>query len=138
MTIGKLVLSPTRTYMPLIKNILDECRDNLNGLIHCSGGGQTKVSKFIQNKVRIVKNNLLPVPPLFDLIKKESGATWEEMYKVFNMGHRLEAYTSSEKDAQKMIELAGKFNIDAQIIGKVEYSETPGVTIQTEDYTIAY
>jgi phosphoribosylformylglycinamidine cyclo-ligase len=138
MTIGKLVLSPTRTYMPLIKKILDECRDNLNGLIHCSGGGQTKVSKFIQNKVRIVKNNLLPVPPLFDLIKKESGATWEEMYKVFNMGHRLEAYTSSEKDAQKMIELAGKYNIDAQIIGKVEYSETPGVTIQTEDYTITY
>ena len=93
--------------------------------------------KNIKN-VKVVKNNLLPIPPLFDLIKKESGSTWEEMYKVFNMGHRLEAYTSSEQDAQKMIELAGKFNIQAQIIGKVEYSETQGVTIQTEDYTIEY
>lgn len=138
-TIGELVLSPTRTYMPVIKDILGECGvENIHGMIHCSGGGQTKVSKFIKNNVRVIKDNLFPVPVIFNLIQKESDSTWEEMYKVFNMGHRLEVYTPSRDIAEDMIRIAGKYNIDARIIGRVVHSDNPGVTIQTNDFTIEY
>ncbi|MBL7900860.1 MAG: phosphoribosylformylglycinamidine cyclo-ligase [Bacteroidia bacterium] len=115
---GKLVLSPTRTYAPLIKNILGEYRKNINGMVHCSGGGQTKVLHFTEN-VHVVKNNLFPVPPLFSLIQRESGTSWEEMYRVFNMGHRMEIYTD-ESSAAGMIQMAAACGIDAQIVGYVE------------------
>ncbi|MFI5171549.1 MAG: AIR synthase-related protein, partial [Chitinophagales bacterium] len=116
--IGKLVLSPTRTYLPVIKNILPQFRKNISGIIHCSGGGQTKVLHFIDD-VHIIKNNLFPVPPLFQLIQSESKTDWKEMYKVFNMGHRLEFYTD-EKTAEEIIAISKQFNIDAQVIGFVE------------------
>lgn len=137
-TIGQLLLSPTRTYMPLIKVILEKMRSNLHGMIHCSGGGQTKVKKFIQGNLHVKKDNLLPVPPLFKMIQEESGTSWQEMYQVFNMGHRLEIYTSSQQDAEGMVEIAKTFNIDAQIIGRVEASEKPTISIQTEDYQLFY
>lgn len=119
-TIGKLVLSPTRTYLPLLTKILDKYRINLSGIIHNTGGAQTKVLKFVE-KNRIIKDNLLPVPPLFELIKKESGTSLKEMYEVFNMGHRLEIYTDRQT-AGELIKISGEFNIDAQIIGRVEES----------------
>ncbi|HET7817850.1 MAG TPA: AIR synthase related protein [Bacteroidia bacterium] len=119
-TIGKLVLSPTRTYAPIIKKILDKHRKKINGIIHCSGGGQTKVLKFVKN-VHIIKDNLFPTPPLFSLIQKESGTDWKEMYQVFNMGHRMELYTD-EKTAFQIINISKSFNVDAQIIGRVEKS----------------
>lgn len=119
-TIGKLVLSPTRTYAPIIKKILDKHRKKINGIIHCSGGGQTKVLKFVKN-VHIIKDNLFPTPPLFSLIQKESGTDWNEMYQVFNMGHRMELYTD-EKTALQIINISKSFNVDAQIIGRVEKS----------------
>ncbi len=125
--IGKLVLSPTRTYLPVIKKLLEEHLPHIHGMIHCSGGGQTKVSKFLQHQV-VVKDNLLPVPPLFHLIQSESKTSWREMYQVFNMGHRLEVYLP-EKYAYSVIEIAKKFQIDAQVIGHVEASEKAGVKI---------
>ena len=137
-SIGALLLSPTRTYMPLIKRILDERRDHIHGIIHCSGGGQTKVKKFIQGNLRIIKDNLLPVPPLFDLIKNESDTSWKEMYQVFNMGHRLEIYTSSLKGAEAMISIAAELNIEAKIIGRVEQGDRPSITIKTEAYQLDY
>jgi phosphoribosylformylglycinamidine cyclo-ligase len=137
-TIGELLLSPTRTYMPLIREILQQRGNHIHGMIHCSGGGQTKVSKFLPANVRVVKDNLFPVPVIFQLIKKESGASWEEMYKVFNMGHRLEIYTSSLEDAGEMIRIAGQFNIDAKIIGKAVASDNPGVTVIGSDFEIEY
>jgi phosphoribosylformylglycinamidine cyclo-ligase len=117
-TLGKLVLSPTRTYLPLLKKILDKHRERLSGIIHNTGGAQTKVLKFV-DKVRIIKDNLLPIPPLFELIQTESGTSMKEMYEVFNMGHRLEIYTD-EKTAGDLIEISNAFNIDAQILGRVE------------------
>ncbi|MBK7525775.1 MAG: phosphoribosylformylglycinamidine cyclo-ligase [Saprospiraceae bacterium] len=135
---GKLVLSPTRTYMPVIKRILSEYKNAINGIIHCSGGGQTKVSKFIKGNVRIVKDNLLKIPEVFELIKKESESDWEEMYKVFNMGHRLEMYTPSLEVAENMIKMAGEFNIEAQIIGRAISSIDPGVSIISDGYEIHY
>lgn len=120
--IGKLVLSPTRTYLPVLKKILGvfkgKKRKDIHGIIHCTGGGQTKVKHFIENK-RVVKNDLLPLPPLFQLIQQTSGTDWREMYQVFNMGHRLEFYLK-EKDAPAIIAIARFFNIDAQIVGYVE------------------
>eukprot|EP01097_Dermamoeba_algensis_P011385 TRINITY_DN8817_c0_g1_i1.p2 TRINITY_DN8817_c0_g1~~TRINITY_DN8817_c0_g1_i1.p2 ORF type:complete len:173 (-),score=37.19 TRINITY_DN8817_c0_g1_i1:26-544(-) len=116
--IGKLILSPTRTYLPVMKEILSHYRKELHGVIHCSGGGQTKVLHFI-NQLHIIKDNLLPTPPLFLAIQKTSGTKWPEMYKVFNMGHRLEIYTSPEV-AEKLIQISLKFNIHAQVIGRVE------------------
>ena len=113
-------------------------RSNLHGMIHCSGGGQTKVKKFIQGNLHVKKDNLLPVPPLFKMMQEESGTSWQEMYQVFNMGHRLEIYTSSQQDAEGMVEIAKTFNIDAQIIGRVEVSEKPTISIQTEDYQLFY
>jgi len=135
-TVGKLVLSPTRTYAPIVKKILELIGDKINGIVHCSGGAQTKVLHFINNDVHVIKNNLFPVPPLFKLIQKESNTDWQEMYKVFNMGHRLEIYTSME-NAQLIIDISKSFNVDAQIIGNC-ISGVKGVTIESEYGTFSY
>jgi phosphoribosylformylglycinamidine cyclo-ligase len=116
---GKLLLSPTRTYAPLVKEILTQHFDAVKGMIHCSGGGQTKCMKYLPGPMRLVKDNFLPIPPIFKLIQENSGANTREMYQVFNMGHRLEIFTEP-KQAQALIDLAKTFNIQAQIIGKVE------------------
>lgn len=126
---GKLVLSPTRTYAPLMLVLLKEFRSKINGIIHCSGGAQTKVLHFVKN-LHIVKDNMLAIPPLFQMIQQASGTSWDEMYKVFNMGHRLEIYTD-EHTANEMISISKTFNIDAQIIGYVESSETKKLTIKS-------
>ncbi len=115
---GKLVLSPTRTYAPVVKKLLDVMRPNIHGMVHCSGGAQTKVLHFVDN-VHVIKDNMFPVPPLFRTIKEQSGTDWKEMYKVFNMGHRLEVYLAPEH-AQQVIDIARSFNIDAQIVGRIE------------------
>ena len=127
---GKLVLSPTRTYAPVIKRILDEMRDKIHGMVHCSGGAQTKILHFIDNK-HVIKDNLFPTPPLFKLIKEQSGTDWKEMYKVFNMGHRMEIYLAPE-DAEKIIEIAQSFGIEAQIVGRVEDAPEKKLTIKSE------
>ncbi|MEM9929262.1 MAG: AIR synthase related protein [Bacteroidota bacterium] len=136
MTAGKLVLSPTRTYLPVLKVLLDALQPAIGGLIHCTGGAQTKVVKFIDN-VRVVKDNLMAVPPLFELIRQESGTDWREMYQVFNMGHRLEVYLP-EAHAAAVLDIAKSFNLDAQVIGFVEAAAKPSVLIHTpsgvEDY----
>ena len=129
-TAGKLVLSPTRTYAPIIKALLDNYRGQVHGMVHCSGGAQTKVLHFIDD-LHIIKNNLFPVPPLFRLIQEESKTSWQEMYKVFNMGHRMELYVPQEI-AQDIINISKSFNVDAQIIGYVEAAEKKQVTIRTE------
>ena len=118
---GRLVLSPTRTYAPVIKDVLKEYRANIHGMIHCSGGAQTKVLHFAQ-KVHVINDNLFPLPPLFKMIREESGTSWKEMYQVFNMGHRFEIY-ADESCAGGIIDLAGKYGIDARIIGRCEASE---------------
>ena len=127
---GKLVLSPTRTYAPVIKPILDKYRDQIHGLVHCSGGAQTKILHFIDN-LHIIKDNLFDTPPLFDIIQKESKTDWAEMYKVFNMGHRMEIYAPKEI-AEDIIEISKSFNIDAKIVGRVESSETKKLTISSK------
>lgn len=129
--IGKLVLSPTRTYMPIIKAILAEFSGQIDGMIHCTGGAQTKVIKFVDN-VHIIKDNLLPIPPLFQMIKEEADTDWKEMYQVFNMGHRLELYVKPEI-AERIIEISKSFNVHGQIIGRVEANDTPKVTIVAPD-----
>jgi phosphoribosylformylglycinamidine cyclo-ligase len=127
---GKLVLSPTRTYAPVAKAIFKNYREKINGMIHCSGGGQTKILHFVNNRdLHIIKDNLFPLPPLFDLIQKESSTPWQEMYKVFNMGHRLEIYID-EKYAADLIEISKSFHIDAQIIGRVEANKGKKLTIR--------
>ena len=136
LTAGKLVLSPTRTYAPVIKKLLDLMRPRIHGMVHCSGGAQTKVMHFVENK-HVVKDNLFPVPPLFRIIQEQSGTDWKEMYKVFNMGHRLEVYLRPEK-AQEVIEIAKSFNIDAQIIGHVEDAPQNHLTIKSEFGTFEY
>ncbi len=128
-TVGKLVLSPTRTYLPVLKHLLDEIGPGLNGLIHCTGGGQTKVVKFIDD-VRVVKDKLFAPPPLFELIRQESGTDWRELYQVFNMGHRLEAYVN-ERYAQTVMDIARSFGIDAQVVGHVEAGERASVAVTT-------
>ena len=133
---GKLVLSPTRTYAPFVKRMLDEMRADVHGMVHCSGGAQTKIMHFVTNK-HVIKDNLFPIPPLFKLIQEQSGTDWKEMYKVFNMGHRLEVYLRPEK-AQRVIEIAKSFNIDAQIIGRVEDAPTNHLTIVSEKGTFEY
>lgn len=133
---GKLVLSPTRTYAPVIMEVLKQFRDRIDGMIHCSGGAQTKVLHFAKN-VHIIKDNLFPVPPLFRMIQEESGTSWREMYQVFNMGHRFEIYTD-EKSAGAMIELAGKYGIDARIVGHCEASEQKQLTIRGEQGEYKY
>jgi len=129
-TAGKLVLSPTRTYAPVIKQVLDSYRDQIHGMVHCSGGAQTKVLHFIDD-LHVIKDNLFPVPPLFKLIQEESKTSWQEMYKVFNMGHRMELYVPQEI-AQDIIDISKSFNIDAQIIGHVEAAEKKQVTVISE------
>ena len=124
---GKLVLSPTRTYAPLVKQLIATMAADIHGLVHCSGGAQTKVLHFV-DKLHIIKDNMLPVPPLFEIIQRESGTAWHEMYKVFNMGHRLEAYLPAQR-AQEAIQLAAELGIEAQIIGRVEAAETKHLTL---------
>ncbi|WP_461641029.1 AIR synthase related protein [Labilibaculum euxinus] len=127
---GKLVLSPTRTYAPIIKKILDQFRSQIHGMIHCSGGAQTKVLNFVDN-IHIVKDNMFSVPPLFKLIKEQSGTSWDEMYKVFNMGHRFELYVPKEI-AENIIAISEEFNVDAQIIGRCEPNTGKKLTIKSE------
>ena len=129
LTAGKLVLSPTRTYAPIIKKILGQYRSQIHGMVHCSGGAQTKVLHFISN-LHIIKDNLFPIPPLFKLIQEESKTDWQEMYKVFNMGHRMELYVP-ETIAAELIAIAKSFNVDAQIIGRVETADKKQVTIKS-------
>jgi phosphoribosylformylglycinamidine cyclo-ligase len=129
-TAGKLVLSPTRTYAPVIKQVLDNYRSQIHGMVHCSGGAQTKVLHFIEG-LHIVKDNLFPIPPLFKLIQEESQTSWQEMYKVFNMGHRMELYVSADI-ADDLIAISKSFGIDAQIIGRVEAADKKQVTVTSE------
>lgn len=133
---GLLVLSPTRTYAPVIKAILDKMRCKIHGMVHCSGGAQTKVMHFV-NKKHVIKDNFFPIPPLFKLIAEQSGTEWKEMYKVFNMGHRMEIYLSPE-DAQDVINISKSFNIDAQIVGRVEESDKNKLTLVTPYGTFEY
>lgn len=133
---GKLVLSPTRTYAPVIKKVLDELRDKIHGMVHCSGGAQTKVLHFVDN-VHIIKDHLFDIPPLFSLIQQESNTEWKEMYKVFNMGHRMEVYVSPEH-AQRIIEISASFNIPAQVVGRVEAFNGKKLTISSEFGTFEY
>ena len=133
---GQLVLSPTRTYAPVVKKLLDELRHKIHGMVHCTGGAQTKVLHFVGDNCRVIKDNMFPVPPLFRTIHEESHTDWVEMYKVFNMGHRLEVYLAPE-DAQQVINISRSFNIDAQIVGHIE--EGPrSLTIQSEYGTFNY
>lgn len=128
---GKLVLSPTRTYAPIIKKILEEyTSEDIHGMVHCSGGAQTKVLHFVDDSVHIIKDNLFPVPPLFKLIQEQSKTDWKEMYQVFNCGHRMELYVP-EKVAQKIIEISQSFGVDAQIVGRVEASHSKKLTIKS-------
>ena len=128
---GKLVLSPTRTYAPVVKKLLDALRPEIHGMVHCSGGAQTKVLHFVGDNCRVVKDNLFPVPPLFRTIKEQSDTDWSEMYKVFNMGHRLEVYLSPEH-AEEVIAISKSFNIDAQIVGRIEESDKKELIIKSE------
>ncbi|MGB4017728.1 AIR synthase related protein [Petrimonas mucosa] len=128
---GKLVLSPTRTYAPIISLILKELRDKIHGMVHCSGGAQTKIMHFLNDGLRVVKDNLFPLPPLFELIHEQSNTDWKEMYKVFNMGHRMELYLP-EKYALKVIEISKSFNVDAQVVGRVEKSDVRELIIESE------
>ncbi len=130
MDAGKMVLSPTRTYAPIIKKILETHRAKIDGMVHCSGGAQTKVLHFVDS-VHIIKDNLFPIPPLFKMIHQESQTSWQEMYKVFNMGHRMEIYTDPQT-AQDIIAISKTFNVDAQIIGRVEESPKTKLTIKSE------
>ena len=133
---GRLVLSPTRTYAPVIKRVLDELRPRIHGMVHCTGGAQTKVLHFVDNK-HVVKDNLLPIPPLFRLIQEQSGTDWREMYQVFNMGHRMEIYVAPA-DAPAVIDIARSFGIEAQVIGHVEDAVSNRLTIISEHGTFEY
>lgn len=133
---GKLLLSPTRTYAPVIRKVLAQCRPAIHGMIHCSGGGQTKVMKFADN-LHIIKDNMFDVPPLFRIIQEESQTAWDEMYEVFNMGHRFEIYTRKE-DAGAILDLAQEFNVEARIIGRVEESKGKKMSIVTKQGTFHY
>ena len=129
--IGKMVLSPTRTYAPVVRKVLDQLQpQQIHGMVHCSGGAQTKILHFVEN-LHIIKDNLLPIPPLFKLIQEESNTDSKEMYQVFNMGHRLEFYVAQE-DTQTIIDIAKSFNIDAQVVGRVEAAESKKLTISSE------
>ena len=133
---GRLVLSPTRTYAPVIKRLLDEMRPRIHGMVHCTGGAQTKVLHFVDNK-HVVKDNMMPTPPLFTLIQQQSGTDWKEMYQVFNMGHRMEIYVEPS-DAQAVIDVARSFGIEAQVIGHVEDAPHNRLTISSEHGTFEY
>ena len=129
-TVGELVLSPTRTYAPVIKKILDQHRKDIHGMVHCTGGAQTKVLHFVGENCRVVKDNMFPVPPLFRIIHDCSQTNWREMYQVFNMGHRMEIYVRPEL-AEKIIDISRSFNIDAQVVGHIEEG-AKSLTIQSE------
>ena len=133
---GKLVLSPTRTYAPVMVKILEKHRKDINGMVHCSGGAQTKILHFVDSN-HIIKNNLFKVPPLFDLIQKESNTSWEEMYKVFNMGHRMEIYTHP-KNIDSIIHICSNFNLEAKQVGRVEESSSKKLTISSEKGEFTY
>jgi phosphoribosylformylglycinamidine cyclo-ligase len=133
---GKLVLSPTRTYAPVIINVLRKMHSEIHGMVHCSGGGQTKIMHFIDN-LHIVKDNMFSLPPLFRIIQEQSGTPWAEMYKVFNMGHRFEIYTGA-KNASQIINIASEFNLEAKVIGHCEVSDTKKLTISSEFGTFEY
>jgi phosphoribosylformylglycinamidine cyclo-ligase len=135
--VGKLVLSPTRTYAPIIKTILDEfSAKDIHGIVHCSGGAQTKILHFV-DQLHVVKDNLFETPPLFKLIQEQSNTNWREMYQVFNMGHRMEIYLDP-KDAQRIIEISKSYNVDAQIVGRVEEATTKKLTISSEHGVFEY
>ena len=136
MTAGKLVLSPTRTYAPVVRRVLDEMRADIHGMVHCSGGAQTKVMHFVENK-HVVKDNLFPIPPLFRIIKEQSGTDWSEMYKVFNMGHRMEFYVA-EEHAARIIEISESFGIEARVIGRVADAPANRLSIKSEFGTFEY
>jgi phosphoribosylformylglycinamidine cyclo-ligase len=128
--IGKLVLSPTRTYAPILIQVLNEMRSKIHGMVHCSGGAQTKVLHFLSDNLHVVKNNMFEIPPLFELIQEQSNTSWQEMYKVFNMGHRMELYTDL-KSAERIIEIAASFHVRAKIIGEVKSSDKKQVSIHS-------
>ena len=134
--VGKLVLSPTRTYAPIIRTILKEHRENIHGMIHCSGGAQTKVLHFVKN-LHVIKDNLFPTPPLFEMIREQSGAGWKEMYQVFNMGHRMELYVP-EEIAENLIGISKSFGVDARIVGRCEKSAKKQLTIHSEHGNFIY
>ena len=136
MDAGKMVLSPTRTYAPVIKKVLDTCRENIYGIIHCSGGAQTKVLHFVDN-VHVIKDQLFDIPELFRIIQQQSKTDWHEMYKVFNMGHRMELYVDSEI-AEEIVSIAGSFNVDAKIVGRVEPFDGKKVTVKSRFGTFEY
>jgi phosphoribosylformylglycinamidine cyclo-ligase len=127
---GKLVLSPTRTYAPVISLILKKLHGKINGMVHCSGGAQTKIMHFLGDGLRVIKDNLFPIPPLFEMIHNQSGTDWKEMYKVFNMGHRMEIYLPEEY-AQTVIDISRSFNVDAQIVGRIEKSDKRELRIES-------
>ena len=131
LTAGELVLSPTRTYAPVIKVLLDELRPEIHGMVHCTGGAQTKVLHFVADDCHVVKDHLFPLPPLFRLIQEQSHTDWSEMYRVFNMGHRMEIYVAPST-ADRVIEISRRFNIDAQIVGHIEPSDHKRLTIRSE------
>lgn len=134
---GKLVLSPTRTYAPVISQIINQLKGNIHGMVHCSGGAQTKILHFLGDGLKVLKNNLFPIPPLFELIQQHSGTSWKEMYKVFNMGHRMEIYLP-EAYVQQVIDISRSFGIDAQVVGRVESSEKRELVIESEKGRFVY
>ena len=136
MDAGKLALSPTRTYAPVIRQILEEMRSEIHGIVHCSGGGQTKILHFI-DKLHVIKDNMFPLPPLFSMIHDMSGVDWREMYSVFNMGHRMEIY-ADHANAKRIIEIAAGFNLEAKIIGRCEANDKKALTISSEFGTFEY
>lgn len=137
LNVGKMILSPTRTYAPVVLKVLEQYFDKIHGIIHCSGGGQSKVSHYLPSALRVVKNNLLPVPPLFTMIQQSAGTDWKEMYQVFNMGQRLEIYTDKET-AAAIVEISKSFNIDAQVSGYVEAADKKEVIVESPYGTFNY
>ena len=125
-----MVLSPTRTYAPVMAEVLKQCRGRIDGLVHCSGGAQTKVLHFLNEGLKVVKDNLFPIPPLFKMIQQQSKTDWREMYKVFNMGHRMEIYTDL-KTAEEVMEISKSFNIEARVIGRVERGAKTSVVVRS-------
>lgn len=136
MTVGELILSPTRTYAPIIKSIFEKYKKQIHGIIHCSGGAQTKVLHFIEG-LHVIKDNLFPTPELFQMIQEQSGTPWEEMYQVFNMGHRMELYVNKDV-ASDLIAISKSFNVDAQVVGSVEKSDSKRLTIKSTHGTFQY
>ncbi|MBN8669531.1 MAG: phosphoribosylformylglycinamidine cyclo-ligase [Chitinophagales bacterium] len=137
LNVGKMILSPTRTYAPVVLKVLEQYFDKIHGIIHCSGGGQSKVSHYLPSALRVVKNNLLPVPPLFTMIQQSAGTDWKEMYQVFNMGQRLEIYTD-KGTAAAIVEISKSFNIDAQVSGYVEAADKKEVIVESPYGTFSY